>query len=116
MPNGDFIDEKRGHKVGAWSKSYKLLDNQTATGTGKWIDVSLFPRLSIHVYGTFNATMKVMVSNDPSIVDATDGIQVGADITAPGFIALELPARWIKLKPTAFTSGNIYANLHGLSP
>lgn len=116
MAIGDLIDEKRGHKFGAWSKSFKLLDNQIATGTGKWIDVSLFPRLSIHVTGTFVATMKIMVSNDPFPVDATDGFQVGADVIAPGFVALELPVRWIKMKTTAFTSGNIYANLHGLSP
>lgn len=116
MANGDFIDEKRGQKIGAWSKSYKALDAAVAIGNGKWIDISLFPRVSIHVFGTFVGTCKVMVSNEAAPADATDGIQVGADITSPTLVALELPARWAKVKPTAWTSGAINANLHGLSP
>lgn len=116
MANGDQIDEKRGHKIGSWSKSYKLLDAVGATSNGKWIDTSLFPRCSVHVKGTFTATIKIMGSNDEAPADNVDGPQIGADITTEGLVSFELPCRWVKAKVTAYSSGSINANLHCLSP
>ena len=113
MANGDLLDTGK-KRVGAYSESYKLLDNSGATDLGVWVDVRTLVNMSVHVFGTFVGTVQILVSNENQSPGASDGngIQVGANITAPGVVNVGMPCRWIKAKWTR-TSGNVNAYLHG---
>ena len=56
--------------------------------------------------GTFGTdSFQVMVSNtDPKPLDATDGVNYGAAVTAQGKVAVTESYKWIKVKKTAGTA------------
>lgn len=85
----------------------------TATSTGSWIDMGIgkwaWNKATIEVaQGTWVATIQVRGSNAPTKpTDDTLGTQIGANITAPGFVGVDPLPRWLKVVVSGFTSGTI---------
>lgn len=94
----------------------KMQDAATAVNSGSWIAYEKFAKASIEVFGTFTGTLKLYASNQDQPAP-TAGIQVGADITAPGLATISSPYKWIRLAVTAFTaeSGSVSAAIQMLS-
>ncbi|CAO0822433.1 conserved hypothetical protein [Desulfarculales bacterium] len=85
-----------------------LLNAVTGTNKGEWMNAQGFERFSIHVLISNTATAQVLASNEiaPGVDD--DGGLV-EQVTASGFVQLRAPARWIKVKVSAHTSGTVSA-------
>ena len=62
--------------------------------------------IGVIVGGTFVATVKVEVSNDPEAVSPT-WAQFGADVTAPGTVKIDIPVKAVRLRVSAYTSGTV---------
>lgn len=88
---------------------YTLLDGVTGTTAGEWQDVRLWSRLSIHL--TFGVgTAQIFGSCKPEKpADATDDVQIGANITSDTIYEVTAKINWIKVKVSAYTSGAISA-------
>jgi hypothetical protein len=92
---------------------YQLIDNAGATDSGVWVDFNQYRTGSIDVTGTFVATLQLMGSNAQNIPsNVTDGNIIGSNITTAGLTAVTMPVRWIKVKVSAYTSGNVTVMLH----
>lgn len=102
------------HPSGRYLVYATLLDAVGATSDGAWIAVDGVRPFTIHLDGITTATVQVRGSNLPSKpADNTDGFQVGVDLSANGAIAVDLPLRWLKVKITDWTEGDISAYLVG---
>lgn len=94
--------------------SATLLDNVTAVTDGEWIDVRRFREKTVHVKGTFTATVKIAGSCEPTMPANTDhGVQIGADITAPAIVEINPVIKWLKVYVPAYTDGSIDAYFFG---
>ena len=94
--------------------SATLLDNVAGTTDGEWIDVRRFRRKTIHVKGTFSATVKIAGSCEPTMPANNDnGVQIGSDITAPAIVEVGPVIKWLKVYVPAYTSGSISAYFFG---
>ena len=112
MANGDVIDSGRIY-ADAFYRSIKLLDASVAADNGVWIDARGFPRMTVDIFGSFVATIQIHGSNEVVVPsNPTDGRQLGANVTAPGVIAIDSPVRWLKAKVSSYTSGTVNANIN----
>lgn len=117
MANGEIIQETVTSSIGAFSRTIKLLDKVTAgNNNGKWVPFDLFAKGTIEVKGLGTATLHLCGSNDNDPADTDHGTQIGADITANGFVYLSNPYRFIKMRVSTYSSGTINAILHAVSP
>jgi hypothetical protein len=119
MANGDLIDTVKAKSIARSASGYKLLDGQAATTNGVWVDTRLFSVGSVEISGTFVGTVEIHATNLPNPQATDNGIAIGT-ISAPGFVALvqggvPIRSRYVKAKVTAYTSGSINANYHGMS-
>ena len=91
-------------------REYTLLDGVAATSNGTWVDVGAWNRITVDIKGIGSATVQVMGSCEPTKPsDATDGRQIGSDITADSLVEITMKLKWLKVKVAAWTSGTIYA-------
>lgn len=80
----------------------RLVDASDDTYTGTWVDCGDFQTGHIYVLLTDTGTVQVMGSSAATRpTDATDGTQIGTDITATGFTSLTSLPRFLKTKVTA---------------
>ena len=86
----------------------QLLDDVESTSNGEWVNIQGYPRTSIHVVIATTATVQVRASNEAAPANSDDGGLV-EQVTASGFVQLPTPARWIKAKISAHTSGTVNA-------
>jgi hypothetical protein len=119
MANGDLIDTIKAKSVARSASGYKLLDGQAATTSGVWVDTRLFSSGSVEISGTFVGTVEIHATNLPSPLSSDNGTVIGTT-SSPGFVALvqsgiSVRSRYVKAKVTAYTSGSINANYHGMS-
>jgi hypothetical protein len=90
-----------------------LLDAESSTSDGAWVDAMDFFTGSVDVIISATGTVKLMGSDAPTKpADATDGRQIGSDITTSSQYTMDAPAHWIKAKVTANT-GQIDAYFTG---
>ncbi|GEM_PF-6160293 len=108
MQGGNDDTQKFGFNRGA--RLISALEKVGATNTGTWFKGHDIVDGSIEVLqdtpgGTFTSfTAKLMGSNaKDQPADATDGIQIGSDISAVGFVAVATKCRWYKIKTTAIS-------------
>ncbi|MGH6693384.1 MAG: hypothetical protein ACREF4_22170, partial [Gammaproteobacteria bacterium] len=97
-----------GTRFSAW----KMVDGATTTTTGSWVDWRGYTQgtLDIAIAGT--ATVQVFGSNATQIpADATDGNQIGGNITTGRFTTVTGPYRWMKVKVQACTGCTVDALL-----
>lgn len=85
-----------------------LLDEVEDTSNGEWVNTEGFERSSIHVIIADTATVQVRASNEIAPAASDDGGLV-EEKTASGFVQLRAPARWVKAKISAHTSGKVSA-------
>ena len=117
VSNGELIDQAASPYVGGSYKTYQLQAAAVAISDGVWVDMRFFRNHSIHVSGTFVGTVVICGSDDLVQPLNTDhGTAMGTPITAPDFIRVDMPIRWVKARVTAWTSGAIGAILHGVAP
>jgi len=91
-------------------REYTLLDGVASTTNGEWVDVGAWRRITVHIKGITTATCKIMGSCEPTKPsDATDGVQLGNDVTADTLYEITAKLKWLKVKVSAYTSGTIYA-------
>jgi hypothetical protein len=84
----------------------------TATGTicsAGAVDATL--PVGCLVGGTFVGTVKCEVSYDIDTAAVPTWVQFGADITAPGTVKVDVPAKAVRLRCSAFTSGTILGGI-----
>lgn len=88
-----------------FSKSWIMLDAETAVADGHWVDVSDYDELSLDVTMGVG-TLQVRGANQPVVpADTAVGRAIGADITASGMVQIAIRPRWIKVQVSADTSG-----------
>ncbi|KKK53053.1 hypothetical protein LCGC14_3098630, partial [marine sediment metagenome] len=99
MANGDQIQVNKLFAI------FALLDAETGTTDGVWVDTGLFERASFHLeIGA--GTLQIRGSNNPTKpADNTHGFQIGADKTATAEIGTSILPRWVKARVTVDTSG-----------
>lgn len=87
-----------------------LLNGVVATATGTWIDVTAWNRITVDILGITTATCQIFSSCAPTKpADATDGRQIGSNITADASSEITRKLKWLKVKVSAWTAGTIYA-------
>jgi hypothetical protein len=97
VANGDKIT------AGAYLLTAKLLDAQSASHSGVWIDVMNHPDKSFHADAIeTGGTVEIMVRNDEFMpLGATNG-PVALTLTPTVLLANDpIPFRWVKAKKTA---------------
>lgn len=119
MANGDLIDTVKAKSIARSASSYKLLDGQSSATDGVWIDTRLFSAGSVEISGTFVSTVEIHATNLANPAPTDNGAVIGT-ASSPGFVQLvqsgiPLRSRYVKAKVTAYTSGSINANYHGIS-
>lgn len=96
MANGDTVE-----RLAAF-EHIKLIDAVTATTSGQWVDVGEYVAADIEVNLATSATVQVFGSSAAAKpANATDGTQIGSNITTDSFTALAALPRWLKIKVTA---------------
>lgn len=91
-------------------KEATLLNAVVATSTGSWIDVTAWNRITVDIKGITTATCQIFGSCEPTKpTDATDGRQIGSNITADASSEITRKLKWLKVKVSAWTAGTIYA-------
>jgi hypothetical protein len=85
-----------------------LLNAVVGTSNGEWVNTQGYGRNSIHVLIANTATAQVRASNEVAPAATDDGGLV-EQVTASGFVQLPTPARWVKVKISAHTSGAVSA-------
>lgn len=105
MANGDEITRNQR------TVHVKLVDAVVATTNGAWVDTLDYENGSIHVDIGTTGTVQIMGRNDPTRpADGTDGVQIGADITADSLYCIDRLPRWLKAKVTAVSGAlSVYA-------
>lgn len=99
---------------GVFAFAGALLEAAVATGNGEWVEVWGISPISVHVKGITTATVQISISNEPTKPANSDhGIAEGAGITADTMVVVTKPARWMKVRVTAWTSGTISAYFCG---
>ena len=68
--------------------------------------------VAVLIGGTFVATVKVEVSNDPEAASPT-WTQFGADVTAAGTVKVDIPVKAVRLRVSAYTSGTVAGYISG---
>lgn len=66
------------------------------------------------VGGTFVGTVTCEISYDPEATSPT-WIKFGTDLTAPGTWKMDIPAKAVRLRCSAFTSGTIVGGIGAIS-
>jgi hypothetical protein len=123
MANGSKVQTVKRPLAGE-AMLYEMLKDKGngETDLGTWVDARLIKQASLEMIGTGTVssfTAKLMGSNalaQPS--DATDGFQIGSDITTQGVVAVALLCRWYKVKLTAISTsggGKLNSLLHGIT-
>jgi hypothetical protein len=88
-----------------------FLDDPAASDNGTWFEVSGLEEKVLDVRGISGDTLVIYGSNEASIpLDATDGRQIGASITANGMYEIAHPVKYLKVKYT-HSAGNVYADM-----
>lgn len=91
-----------------------LLDEVAAPTSGEWCLTEGFDKFSIHIIISNTATVQVYVCNKPSPANADDYVKVGNDISASALVEIKVPVRYIKVKVTSVSSGNVSAYLEAV--
>ena len=81
-----------------------------AVDDGYWLNVQDLKEGSLHITGITTATVQIYganVTDEPA--DATDHIQIGADISSNAVFDMDSPVKWMKVKVSAHTTGTIKA-------
>lgn len=84
------------------------LEVKAEVGVGKAEQVFRFRDKYIQLHGTFVATLQVEAS-----IDGSDYFPVGAAQTAPGVVPVPETVEFVRVRTTAFTSGEPKAVLAG---
>lgn len=91
-------------------KEITLQNQAAATSNGVWYDITAWERVSVQVSGTFVGTAQIFGWCGPTkLSDATDGVKLGSDISTPTIYEVHAKIKWVKVKISAYTSGNIDA-------
>lgn len=99
MANGETIGEYAAGAIGSRSETIALIDQAVGDVDGPWVHNELKKGGSIQIKGIANgAHVQIFASNENDPLDSYDGVQVGADVTADGFVILSAQYRFIKAK------------------
>lgn len=91
-----------------------VLNAASATGSSNWISVVDWLNTNLDVRVTGTGTAKIMLSNESSQPSSgNDGPQQGADVTSTSMVNFSVPAKWMKIKVTALSSGTITVYAYG---
>ncbi len=91
--------------------SCTILAGAGTTTNGVWLPIHGCVPLIVSIEGTFVGTVQVFVSNKvPKPADADNArVQLGSDFDAPGYVLIDGPWRWVKVRVSAYTSGSVEA-------
>jgi hypothetical protein len=81
--------------------SFNSLPVPTEVAAGAWLMCEGLRNKHVTVYGTFVATVQVQYTID---TDA-DPVNIGAAVTAAGYVSVPMEAKKVRVSTTAFTSG-----------
>ena len=73
---------------------------KTAAGVGRAENVFRFRDKYVQFHGTFTATLQL-----EGTVDGSDYVPIGAPTSAPGIVAVPETVEFLRVRTTAFTSG-----------
>lgn len=116
MAHGELIERAPNRYSGGNIYAALMLDSVAAPNDGVWLDVRFFRNMSVELVGAFTGTIQMRGSNASSKPEDTEhGTQIGDDITAPGFVVVQMPVRWIKCRASALGAGAVSATLHAVT-
>lgn len=84
------------------------LEVKQAVDVGRAENVFRFSSKFVQVHGTFVATLRVEAS-----IDGSDYFPVGAAVSAPGVVPVPQTVEFVRVRTTAYTSGEPKAVLAG---
>lgn len=84
------------------------LEVKKAVDVGKAEQVFRFRDKSVQVHGTFVATVQIEAT-----IDGSDYFAVGGALSAPGVVPIPETVEFVRVRTTAFTSGDPKAVLAG---
>jgi hypothetical protein len=90
-----------------------LLDAVVAIDNGAWVNVQGMEKMSFHILIANTATAQVRASNEPNPLPTDDGGLV-EQVTVSAYVQLRAPARWVKVKVSAHTSGAVSAYMEAI--
>jgi hypothetical protein len=111
--SGELIDVQG--LAGTVQKTWKALDAETSTSDGVWMNVQGMSLFTLQTSGvSLGATFQIHASNAETIPsNATDGVQVGEDITTSTMTSFAGPYRWVKVKITSNSGDTLTAVMQG---
>lgn len=88
---------------------HRLLNVPASVTSGASLRVDELAELTLQVSGTFTQTLKVMGRAAPGGA----WVQVGTDVSAPGWVSIAMPLFEIRIDVSAHTSGPAVVVLSG---
>ena len=83
------------------SQSIQPLQVPTSVATGTWLPCQGLGNKTVHVFGTFAATLQVQYT----VGDDTEPINLGAALTTAGYVQVPMVVKKVRISTTAYTSG-----------
>jgi hypothetical protein len=83
------------------SPSFQPLQVPQSVATGAWLACQSLSNKHVHVFGAFTASLQVQYT----VADDTDPINLGAPLTAAGYVAVPMVVKKLRISTTAYTSG-----------
>jgi hypothetical protein len=89
------------------SQSVQSLQVPQSVSTGTWLPCQGLGNKTVHVFGTFTATLQVQYT----VGDDAEPINLGAALTTPGYVQVPMVVKKVRINTTAYTSGTPKAAL-----
>jgi len=89
------------------SQSIQPLQVPQSVSAGTWLPCQGLGNKTVHVFGTFVASLQVQYT----VGDDTEAINLGAALTAPGYLQVPMVVKKVRINTTAYTSGTPKAAL-----
>jgi hypothetical protein len=116
--DGTVLMEEPCKYVGPFKRQIILIGATTGADNGVWIDASDLLYFTIEFAGTATGVAAQLYGSNaqaqPTTFNATDS-KIGSAITTLGFTSFTGPYRWINLRVSSVTGGNVQAVLQALT-
>jgi hypothetical protein len=114
MANGDNLGTYApSGVVGAFGRSYLLLDQQSAAVNGPFVDTSVIKAATVEIFGTASAfSIQLYGTNQDEPASNYLGQPIGNAITTYGMVSIAVPYRYVRAVMASAPTGGKVSALH----